>query len=267
LILIGAPLAAFAALIMLDTFTAAVALFLAYRRFPTNSPWIPTLRLAQDILRDSWPFLLSGLATTIYMRIDQLMIKALLNLNDVGLYAAAMQLAQLPNIVPSILVISLAPFVARAYQSGHANYLKSVSLILRLFVIISFFFGAIMLVMSANFVSWLYGDAYKDAVPIANIQIFTNVFIWIGSATSLWASNSSAKAVLIFSTGVAVVSGIGLNFLLLPTAGVIGAAWAALLSQVIAVILVPLFLSDELRNIYKEALLVSQFKLMLNKAF
>jgi len=48
---------------------------------------------AKLLLRDSWPLILSGLVVMVYMRIDQVMIKMMLDNRAVGNYAAAVRLS------------------------------------------------------------------------------------------------------------------------------------------------------------------------------
>jgi Membrane protein involved in the export of O-antigen and teichoic acid len=49
------------------------------------------IEIGRKLLRDSLPLLLSSIATSIYMRIDQVMIKNMLGDREVGLYSAAIE--------------------------------------------------------------------------------------------------------------------------------------------------------------------------------
>src|SRR5690606_34500211 len=55
---------------------------------------------ASELLRQSIPLLMAGLAVFFYMRIDQFMIGAELGSAQVGIYSAAVVLAEAPLVIP-----------------------------------------------------------------------------------------------------------------------------------------------------------------------
>ena len=50
-----------------------------------------SMNTATVLLKESWPLILSGLVISVYMKIDQVMIKHLIDDNAVGIYAAAVE--------------------------------------------------------------------------------------------------------------------------------------------------------------------------------
>ena len=72
-----------------------------------------TTSIVKALLREAWPFIVSGFAIAIYARVDQLLIKQLIGTHQLGLYAAIMPLSQFWQMVPMTLAVSIAPFVAR----------------------------------------------------------------------------------------------------------------------------------------------------------
>jgi len=77
---ISAPLVWFAYVFLLDAVVHAVGLTAMYLK-NTGKIWYWKWRweTAKELLRDSWPLILSGMAIMIYMRIDQVMIKEMLD--------------------------------------------------------------------------------------------------------------------------------------------------------------------------------------------
>ena len=64
---------------MIDQATLAITLYWAYRTQKTGNFFACFDRgIAKKMVLDSWPLILSGLVVTIYMRIDQIMIKEML---------------------------------------------------------------------------------------------------------------------------------------------------------------------------------------------
>ena len=83
----SAPLQAFAFVQTIDSFISAIGLIVSYRRFPAEKPLRASFSRAKDLLRYSYPFMLTAITITFYMRIDQLMIAHFLGYSASGVYA------------------------------------------------------------------------------------------------------------------------------------------------------------------------------------
>ncbi len=77
---------------------------------------------AGELLRQSWPFLLSGVAIIVYMRIDQFMLGLILGDSAVGIYSAALRISELWCFVSSAVVISASPAILQAKSTDEALY-------------------------------------------------------------------------------------------------------------------------------------------------
>jgi len=76
-------------------------------------------RLARDLLREGWPLLLGGVAVTIYMRIDQVMLGQLAPPGELGLYSVAVRITDVVLFVPSAIQSARQPGpVRRLYAAG-----------------------------------------------------------------------------------------------------------------------------------------------------
>jgi len=60
------------------------------------------------------------------------------------------------------------------------------------------------------------------------------VFVFLGVASGAWLLAENLTSVSFYRTALGAVANIGLNFWLIPAFGVVGAAWATLLSMAIA---------------------------------
>lgn len=238
LILVEAPLAAFAAAAAFEAVLAAGALVLAYRRFGTGSRWIATTATCRALLAEAWPFMLSGCAIMVYARIDQIMIKEMLGVTELGIYAAAVPLSQIWQMLPMTLSVSLAPFLARQKLADGVRYERSLVLIFRGF----FYFGVVATLLTLAVSGWLvptlFGQAYAPAAQVLNLHVVSNIFCFLGIAHGLWLVNERRFAVRLWGTIAAGVATVLINVALLPRLGLIGACVAAIVSQAIAAFLV-----------------------------
>ncbi len=130
LILNEAPLIAFAGMVLFDSMV--LALGYVYFFLKTNNKYTNariTLanltfkrQTAVSLLRDSWPLILSGIVISIYMKIDQVMIKEMLDSEAVGQYAAAVRLSEAWYFIPMVITSSLFPAIINAKKQSEEMY-------------------------------------------------------------------------------------------------------------------------------------------------
>lgn len=253
LLLNEAPLVAFAWVTCLETATFALGLAIAYRRFPTESRWTITLSQTKALLHQCWPFIASALMITTYMRVDQIMLKEMLGERELGLFAAAQPLSHAWNVIPGTLVTSLAPFVARKMSQDEESYRETLVKIFRFFAIVALLGALLTAAIAPWLIKLLYGAQYQVSAAILSVNVFANVFIFQGTAQTLWIINNNVRAVNVFGTLCAAVVGVVSNFFFIRIFGVMGAVYATLLAQCTSVVVIPCLFRKDLRLLYLRA--------------
>ena len=235
-IALDTPLWTYALAALLDAAFLAVALANTYRKFPTTPSWSISKQRSKELLIQSWPFMLSGLAALIYMRIDQLMIRELLGETQLGLYSAALTPSQLWNVIPVTLAIALAPHIARKKLENHQAYMQTIFLIFRIFSITAVVIIIFTTFFSSKIIHLLYGPNYSEAASVLSIHIFSNIFIFLGVGQSLWLINEGLGKLTLYRTTLGVITSIIGNIILIPRIGIQGSAIASVFAQFIAVV-------------------------------
>jgi len=246
LVLTGAPLIAFAAAFLFDFAGAATALWLAYRRLPTARSWNLDLGRARTLLVQSWPFMLSGLAIVVYLRIDQLMLKALRGNHELGVFAAALPISQLWQMIPMTLAISFGPYVAQQKRAGEEQYEAALAMIFRLFGALAIAAAIVTIVAAPIIVPAVYGPDFAESVSVLQILVLTNVFMALGVAQTLWVTNEGVGRILLIQTIFGAAVAITGNIVLIPRFGAIGAAMAAVAANACAAFLVNMILAPRI---------------------
>lgn len=226
----GTP--AFAAALVFEWALRSVLLRLCTRTMENASDRAQDLVVrATALLRDSMPLLLSGIAIFAYMRIDQFMIAAMLGREQVGLYSAVVTLAEVPLILPALLLRAALPTLA-----GQAPALRDRSLMALMSQ--GFYLHAAMacvLALAATpIVVLLYGEAFRPAVPAFQLQVFGAPFVALGVLSSAWLVLERQTGHALRRTFAGAVVNIALNFFMIPAFGITGAAASTLIAQAIA---------------------------------
>ncbi|MBJ7591789.1 flippase [Aeromonas veronii] len=259
LILNKAPLLAFAVVMSIEFLLAALALIYAYRKFTCQQPWqLLKIRVVR-LLKESWPFILSGLSIMVYMRIDQIMTKEILGETQLGIYAAVSPLAMIWTFIPMTLSVSLAPMVAKAKQQSDGAYWACLSYIFRGFALLGWVVCIPVAVLSSYVVELLFGSEYANGSSVLAIMVFTNLFINMGVAQSLWILNEGKSKLSLYKTFIGAVVCLMANLILIPQLGIVGAAISAVLAQLSSTILTNVFLCRDVFILQIKSLLLIKY--------
>lgn len=180
------------------------------------------------MLRSAWPLVLGAVAIQIYMRIDQVMIRNMLGLHEVGIYSAAVRIYEAWAIVTAIITVSLLPAIVKLKQGNEENYHKRMTQLFRLVIWLSVFAAVAVSLVSEQLMVLAFGEEYRDSAPVVDIIMWTAVFAAMGSVSARYFNVEKMERKFALRTALAAVLNIGLNFLLIPIYGIKGAAIATL---------------------------------------
>lgn len=242
LILNDYPLVAFAWVMLGEAITVSVMLFVVMNRF---GPGLSTLRASatrlRNLLRDSWPLALSGIAVVIYMKIGQIMLSQMVNEEAVGIYSAAANISEVWYFIPMSIVASVAPSIIEAKKHSHALYLSRLQRLYSLMVWVSIAVALPMTVIAAPLIDLLFGSTYRGGGTVLAIHIWASVFVCLGVASSQYLLAENRQMISLQRTLAGMIMNIGLNILLIPPYGAVGAAASVVLSQAFAALFFDFF--------------------------
>lgn len=236
LILTNASLVAFVFVSLIDQVTLSFTLFFAFRFKKIESFWGKfDFILARRLLKDSWPLILSSIAIMVYMRIDQIMIKAMLGEQQVGLYSAAVKLSEAWYFVPTILATSLFPSIINAKRTDQRLYHVRLQRLYTLVVWLGIVVATAVTLMNNWLVDILFGASYKGAGEILTVLVWSGVFVGIAVVKGRWQMAENLTSLHFYGALVGAICNILLNLYTIPLYGGLGAAVSTLIAQVVAV--------------------------------
>lgn len=231
-ILLQAPLMVFAILVLLDSSVLAAGFVFFYRQNKLSvRSWTFDPETAKSMLKDSWPLILSGMVIAVYMKIDQVMIKEMLNSEAVGQYAAAVRISEAWYFIPTVISSSLFPAILNAKKQSEVLYYSRLQRLYDMLVWMAIAVALPMTFLSDDIVRLLYGGAYSQAASVLMIHIWAGVFVGLGVASGKWYLSENLQHLLFLRTVCGGITNIALNVILIPISGGLGAAIATLASQ------------------------------------
>lgn len=235
LINLGAPLIAFALATVAEVVVGALGLLLGYRsQGHSLLKWRWNTALAKDLLKESWPLLLSGLTIMIYMRIDKIMLGQMVTSESVGLYSAAAQISEVWYFIPMSLAASVAPSIYAAKQIGQGPYLQRLKKLISTLTLVSIAFAIPIALLSQPIILVIFGPEFIQSAPILSVHIWASLFVFTGVATGPWFIAEGLTHLSFRRTLMGALVNVILNLVFIPIYGGVGAAIATLVSQAIA---------------------------------
>lgn len=223
------------------TFLVAGQIYFYQKNNQTIFNWIFSWKVAKKLLLDAWPLILSTIVISIYMKIDQVMIKELIGKVAVGQYSAAVRLSEAWYFIPMIICSSLFPAIINAKLKSKDLYMSRLQRLYDLMVVLGLSVVAPVVLLSDWGIDLLYGEAYSMSASVLDVHIWAGVFVFLGVANQKWFISENLQVYNILCLGIGMLTNIILNLILIPYSGILGAAYATLISQFIASVLAPLF--------------------------
>lgn len=226
---LGFDIVAIAYLFLLESIISGSLLLYYFLR--NTEPDTKELRegTMNELLKSSMPLVLAGVSVMIYMKIDQIMLRNFLGLQEVGEYTAAIKISEAIYFLPIILVGSYFSKWIEQSDKGE-DFFISVNKIFSLLVITSIFYTAFIWAFGDLVISLLYGPKYINTPEILKLHSLCTLFVFIGVISSKILILKNLENLIFYISLLGAVLNIVLNLYLIPRFGGQGAAWATVLS-------------------------------------
>ena len=228
-----APLFAFTGVLLSEAIFLTVGLIIVYQLYgPGFSRWRFRADRAKLLLRRGWPLILSSLAITIYMKVDQIMLGNILGGEAVGVYSAATRVSEAFYFLPTVLVSSITPVLVEVRERNTSLYHLHLQRLFSLMIAMGIAVAVIVTLTAAPLIHGLFSSDYAAAVSILVIHIWASPFVFLGVAQGPWDVNEDLQQLALARFGMGSIMNIILNLLLIPIYGPIGATVATVVSYI-----------------------------------
>ena len=230
-----------------DYICIAVVLFYFYKRdhaAKLSFSWT----YGKKLLKKSYHFILPGLMVAIYGQTDKLMLKNMINQEEIGYYATAAAICNMWCFVLSAVIDSVIPTIMEKHNESRIQYERYNRLLYCLVFYISVCVSIFFTIFGGKIIWILYGEAYLPAVAPLRVITWYTAFSYLGVARNAWVVCENKQKYLKYIYLAAAISNVILNLLFIPKMGAVGAAIASLAAQIITVIIIPFFIRDMREN-------------------
>lgn len=221
--------------------------------------WRLKVDLAKKLLSDSWPLMFSSIAICIYTKIDQIMIKNMLDAKALGNYAVAVRLTVAWCFIPMVITDSLFPAIINAKKISKKLYYDRLQKLYDLMVWLPIGIALPVTFFANDIIKLLFGTQYQYAADVLKIYVWASIFIFLGVASAKYLIAENYIRISFLRNIIGAIINIALNIILIPKFGINGAAIATIFSQFVvafSIILIP--------KTYKNGILMLNSFLLIN---
>ena len=192
--------------------------------------WKYSRAVGKYLTHEAFPLLLSGAAIIIYQRIDQVIIKNLLNDESVGFFSVAAKFSEFILFIPMIMSQTMSPLLVKDYETDKQRYKQRGQFFVDVIVWISVVCALLVSLFSYYLIKYTFGSQYLAAVPVLQIIAFKTVGMALSNSSGQLIIIEGKQKWAVFRNLIACVICIIGNFLLIPQYNIIGSAWATLIT-------------------------------------
>ncbi len=219
---------------VLDAGLIAMVMFYFYKKDHLPKFKV-SISMMKYLLRHSYHFIPVNLLVTIYTQMDKLMVKGMSDSIQVGLYSAAMLIANLWIFIPNALIDSGRPVVmTMKAEEKEEQYVQRLRQLSTGVIWISILAGIFFTIFGRFIIYIINGKEFLAALPVLLILIWSRLFSLIGAIRSIWMLCEGLEKYIKYFIALGAVINVVLNTLLIPQWGAVGAAVATLVTEVIS---------------------------------
>jgi O-antigen/teichoic acid export membrane protein len=251
LIILKARLIYFIIAISIDSIVLSSSLIYFYKKEKLSiKKWKINKQISTLLLKESWPLMLSYMSYMIYARIDQVMIKNMIDNKSVGYYSVAFNIYQIPVFIPVVLSQSVYPYLINTYKNSIEKFNKiyetiTTYLTLSSYILVFFFF-----IFSNLIIRKLFGQTYLESSNILFYLSIGLIPMFNAGLRSNFMTISNNQKIILYTSVISAILNILLNYLLIPLIGVKGSVIATIITQIISLIILNIFFENTRKLFY-----------------
>ncbi len=235
-VFLGFSVVYFVAANLIQAIAIAIAFLFVYKIKSSLkvAEWRFSWAKAKELFSQGCVIYLGSIFAVIYLKVDQVMLRWFEGSEAVGIYAVAAQLSEAWYFVPVAIVASFFPKLIKLKEENPEQFNKRLQQLFDLLFILALGVAIVMTLLSEWIITLFFGAYYIDSASVLVIHIWAAIFIFMRAAFSKWILIENALVFSLITQGAGALVNVALNYFLIPSFGVQGAAYATLISYAFA---------------------------------
>lgn len=215
----------------LDYMIIVIGLFIVYKRLGGGR-----LRFNLSTARRLWGksryYIVSNMMIAIFAQTDRIMLKLMINDAATGYYSAVVACAGMTGFVFTAIIDSFRPLIFDDKKTDEIRYEKDMCRLYGIIIYLSLLQSLVITLFSGLIIKILYGAAYSASINALKLIVWYTTFSYLGSVRNIWILAENKQKYLWIINLSGALANVALNYILIPIAGIMGAALASLVTQI-----------------------------------
>lgn len=198
---------------------------------------VPDLRSGLDfgfmksLIRRALPFGIGGFFLVYYVWIARVMLSVMVDNEVVGYYSAAYTLMNSLSFIPSAFVASLFPIMAIFFKGSDRSLDRVYRIGVKYMYMLALPIAVGVTLLSRDIINQIYGPGFQPSSQALAILIWAEFFVFIDILLGQMLFSINRERITMINAGIGAAINIGLNLVLIPRMGMVGAALATLSTE------------------------------------
>jgi len=188
------------------------------------------VRLIKPLLMQAWPYMMGMGVVLLYQRLDQGMVYMLSGQVEAGYYGVATRLSEYVTMIPMALFPVLSPIFTALKVNNKTVFLHRLSQLSVGMMGVGGGVLGLMWLMAPWGIPLAFGPLFAPAVPIFRVHCVAMFFFFQVIVLMIYTMNCKTQLYKLGLDVGALLLNIGLNWMLIPKWGGVGAAWATVVA-------------------------------------
>lgn len=185
----------------------------------------------RSLLRVAVPIGLSGFFVTIYYKIDAVLLLRVAGEHEAGVYGVAYRFLDAIGGIPGAIMVAVFPVMSAAFAADRPRVQRLVQRCAELMAVVSLPALAVTIVLSGPLVAFMFGEGFDESAAVLPVLMVAFVAICYGNLAGFLAPVLDLQWRLTIFAAVGATVNVGLNILLIPRYGALGAAWVTAITE------------------------------------
>jgi O-antigen/teichoic acid export membrane protein len=179
------------------------------------------------------PFALAGILGRLYSYSDTLIMSKMLTPQDLGWWSVPYKITFAFQFIPVALSASVYPAMSSLVVSQPEKVGELFAKAWKYLFVIVFPLSFGLMAVAHPVIVRLYGEQFLPSIPVLRILLVSLIFSYLSIITGALLNATGRQSIQTVLVGIALVCNVLLNIILIPKYGIVGAAMAALIGNIV----------------------------------
>jgi len=221
---------------LLFVLTEIVILFISVIIFIKNISQLSIefdIKFSKSLLKKSSFFGLSLMVSMLFLFIDSVMLQNFRGSAEVGIYTAVFNILLGITFIPLMFANAVYPVFSRYFVNDKHLLKFAYKKSLQYMIILGFPISVGIFIYAGNIINLIYGEGYGESIIVLKILCWFVFLVFMSLISGIALSSINRQRSRFITQGIFLITNIILNLILIPKYGVVGAAIATVISEVL----------------------------------